>query len=214
LDLAPQHAVVLCGDLLPHRKLLSDSASKASGLTFIPCSEDREEALSLARRLRAPLFVARQAFIEQLISSDLTLLTNHGKTSYVLSVLTSDTLDKTSAAKMLLLGCRGVLPNRFSSKLFLRASAAIFRGEFWAPRSLVSELLTDVLSATSLIAENGLTPQESRILELASQGFTNSFIAETLFISLETVRWHKRRLNRKLPVNQRTLQGELSVNSR
>ena len=46
--------------------------------------------------------------------------------------------------------------------------------------------------------ENGLTPQEARILDLSLRGYKNAAIAETLFISPETVRWHKRRLNRKI----------------
>lgn len=213
-DLARQQPVVLCGDVMPHRKQLSDSASKAAGFSFISCSEDREEALALCRRLNTPLFVARQAFLEQLLSSDLVLLSNYGKSSYILSVLASDTFDKSSAAKMLRLGCRGVLPNGFSFKLFRRAASAIFKGEFWAPRAVVSELLADLLRAASLITENGLTPQEARILELTLQGYKNSAIAEALFISLETVRWHKRRLNRKLHKPNRIPQTKASAPSR
>ena len=46
--------------------------------------------------------------------------------------------------------------------------------------------------------ENCLTPQEERILELILQGRKNSAIVEAFFISPETVRWHKRRLYRKV----------------
>lgn len=194
---ARQHTVVLCGNVMLHRKLLSDSASSASGLTLVHCSENREEIFSLCRRLKVALLVASQTFIEQLTSAELVQLTNYGRSCYVLAILANESIE-TSAAKMLRLGCRGVLPPGFSSKLLRRAVLAILQGELWAPRVVVSELLSDLLRTASLKAENGLTPQEARILELTSQGYKNAAIAEALFISLETVRWHKRRLNRKL----------------
>jgi DNA-binding NarL/FixJ family response regulator len=195
---AVECGVVLCGGLLPHRKLFGDSIARAAGLTVIRCSEDPEEAFSLCLRLNASLLVARQSFIEQLADGAALRIKNLGNNHYVLAILESDVVDSTSAAKMLRLGCRGVLPSRFSSKLFSRAAFAILRGELWAPRSVISELLSDLLRSVSLKTDNGLTPQEARILELTLQGYKNSAIAEALFISHETVRWHKRRLNRKL----------------
>ncbi len=190
--------VVLCGDLLLHRKLLSDSVSKAAGLSLVRCAEDRNQVFSLCQQLNASLFVARQTFIEQIPSADFQQLTNFGKGRNILVILEGDDMDPALAAKMLRIGCRGVLPRQFSSKLLRRAVLAILKGELWAPRVVVSELLSELLRASSVKAENGLTPQEARILELTSQGFKNSAIADRLFISLETVRWHKRRLNRKL----------------
>jgi DNA-binding NarL/FixJ family response regulator len=197
-ELVRQRTVVVCGDILLHRTILSDSVSRNAGLTLLRCSEDREQVFSLCRRLNVSLFVATQAFIEQLRNLDFLQLTNYGKGSHVLVVLESDIIEAASAAKMLRLGCRGVLPHRFSSKVLRRAVLAVLNGELWAPREVVSELLSELLRAASLKAESGLTPQEARILELGMQGYKNSAIAEALFISLETVRWHKRRLNRKL----------------
>jgi DNA-binding NarL/FixJ family response regulator len=197
-EFARQQVVVLCGDMLLHRKLFSDSASSAAGLALIRCSENREQLFAVCRRLNVALIVARQAFIDQLANSDVVELTKYGKGSYLLAILETDALETVSAVKMLRLGCRGVLPHRFSSKLLRRAVLAILKREIWAPNVVVSDLLSDLLRVASMKAESGLTPQEARILELTSQGYKNSAIAEALFISLETVRWHKRRLNRKL----------------
>ena len=201
--------VVLCGDVFFHRKLLKDSVSNAGKLTLIRCSDDREQLFALWRRLHVSVFVARQSFIEQLSNADLVRLTNYGKTCYVLAILESDSVEA-SATKMLRLGCRGVLPRRFSSQLLRRAVLAILNGELWAPHVVVSELLAELLRAASLKTDNGLTPQEARIQELTSKGYKNSAIAEALFISLETVRWHKRRLNRKLRGSSR-LPEDLAV---
>lgn len=208
-----QHTVVLCGDIFLHRKLLRDSVSKAAGLTLLRCSEDREQLFSLCRRLHVSLFVAPQSFLEQLTNSEFVQLTNYGKSCHVVAILESSALDAT-ASKMLRLGCRGVLPPGFSSKLLRRAVLAVLSGELWAPGPVVSELLTDLLRTAFLKAENGLTPQEARILELTMQGYKNSAIADTLFISLETVRWHKRRLNRKLRGPSRLAQDKAAPFSR
>jgi DNA-binding NarL/FixJ family response regulator len=213
-DFSRQHTVMLCGDVFLHRRLLKDSVSSTAGLTLIRCSEDREQLFPTCRRLNASIIVARQAFIEQLTSVELIQLTNYGKGCYVLAILESDCLEASSAPKLLRLGCRGILPPRFPSKLFRRAVLTVLRGELWAPGCIVSALLTDLLRAAALKSESGLTPQEARILELTMQGYKNSAIAETLFISLETVRWHKRRLNRKLRGPSRLSQDKATVPTR
>jgi DNA-binding NarL/FixJ family response regulator len=163
--------------------------------------------------LHVAVFMARQAFIEQLTTAELIQLTNYGKTCHVLAILEGD-CPEASAAKMLRLGCRGVLPEQFSLKLLRRALLAVLSGELWAPGRVIAELVTDLLRTAFLTAENGLTPQEARILELTSKGYKNSAIAEALFISIETVRWHKRRLNRKLRGPGRLAQDKAIPQSR
>jgi DNA-binding NarL/FixJ family response regulator len=207
-DFDRRQTVLLYGDVFLQGNILRDSVSSAADLTFIRCSDEAEQLFSLCRRLNVSLLVARQTFIEQLSSADMTQLTDYGKSCYVLAILDSDCLE-TSASKMLRLGCRGVLPQNFPAKLFWRAMLAVLKGELWAPPLVISELLSDLLRAATLKAENGLTPQETRILELSQQGYKNSAIAEALFISLETVRWHKRRLNRKLNARSRHPQAKV-----
>ena len=159
--------------------------------------------LSLCRRLNVSILVAKQAFLEQLPSSEIVQLTKYGKGSCIVAILNSDAVDVASATKLLRLGCRGMLGRRFSSRVLTKVVLAILRGELWAPRAVVSELLSDLLRENSVKVETDLTPQEARILELASQGLKNSDIGEALFISPATVRWHKRRLNRKLRARRR-----------
>jgi DNA-binding NarL/FixJ family response regulator len=193
-----QLAGVLCGDVLLHRKQLSDFFCKEASLTCIRCSEDWDQLVSICRRLNVSIVVARQRFLEHVLGADLLQLTDYGKSIRVLALLESDTLEPAAAAKLLRLGCRGVVPERVSTKTFRKVTTAMLAGEIWAPRAVLSDLLADLLRGAAVKAHSGLTPQEARILELASQGRKNSEIGEALFISTETVRWHKRRLNRKL----------------
>lgn len=189
-----QHLIVLCGDAVSHRKPFSDSFSTSLGLTVVRCSGERENVLSICKRLNASLLVAKEAFIQLMTSSDFLSLDSGG--THVLAILASDNLDESS--KMLRLGCRGVLPLRFSLKLLQCSVQAVLEGEVSAPPRAVAGLLSELLRGVSTGGDKRLTPQERRILEFSAQGYKNSAIASALSISQETVRWHKRRLHRKL----------------
>jgi DNA-binding NarL/FixJ family response regulator len=191
-----QCRVVLCGDILPHRQVFSDALSATTGLTVVRCSENREGVLSICQQLNASLLIAKEVFIQQLPSADFVRLTDYGRGTHVLAILEMDGFE--ASTNMLRHGCRGVLPPRFSMKLVKRASLAVLEGELWAPPRVISSLLSELLKGVPVKEKNGLTPQEQRILELSVQGYKNSAIANELFISTETVRWHKRRLYRKI----------------
>lgn len=190
--------ILLCGGVLTHRKRLIDSISKATKFTVIRCAQNQEEVLSVCRLMNVSVMVAHQAFVQQMPRHTLAQLTNFGRGCHVLVILDSESIDPKSVAELLGLGCGGFLPRQFSAKLFRRAILAMLHREIWAPRALISELLSDLLRAASLKEQNGLTPQETRILEMTARGYKNSAIADALFISMATVRWHKRRINRKL----------------
>ena len=189
-----QWRVVLCGDALTHSTCWNSLAQV--GFSLVRCSEDLDTAVVLCGKLNPSLLVARQAFIEELSSADFMQLTNFRTGTSVLAILEHECPE--ASAEMLRRGCRGVLAYPFPPKLLCRAMLTILDGELWAPRRVVAALLSDLLREGSAKKENCLTPQEERILELILQGRKNSAIAEALFISPETVRWHKRRLYRKV----------------
>jgi len=190
-----QRVVVMCGDVLPHRKL-SESFWGASRFTPVHCSEDSTAVFSLCRRLQPALLIATEAFLERQAPSTFVEMTGYGERVKVLVILEEDSPETTK--KMLLLGCRGVLVKGFSQGVLKRAMGVIVDGEVWAPRRVVSNIISDLLQGKPGRQPNTLTPREGRILELILQGRKNLEIAKALFISPETVRWHKRRLYRKI----------------
>jgi DNA-binding NarL/FixJ family response regulator len=193
LNSGPQYAIFTCGDVLPQGKSSLNLFAAAPELTLTALVED-DSVLSICQKLNPSVLVARQAFIEKLPRADFARVTDSGQTA-VLAILEGD---GSEAAKMLRLGCRGVLPSEFSPKLLKRAVQAVLAGEMWAPRRVVATLLSQLLRAAHAREEFGLTPREEHILELMLQGGKDSAIARALCISIETVHWHKRRINRKM----------------
>lgn len=64
--------------------------------------------------------------------------------------------------------------------------------------------LTDLANATISVSDPyGLTPREREILSLIATGASHDAIADTLFISRETVRTHTRKIHRKLGASSR-----------
>ena len=55
----------------------------------------------------------------------------------------------------------------------------------------------------ALVAAHGLTTREAEILLLTARGHSSTFIAEQLFISASTVRFHQQNIYRKLNVHSR-----------
>ncbi|MGA9117344.1 MAG: response regulator transcription factor [Bacteroidota bacterium] len=103
-------------------------------------------------------------------------------------------------------GANGYVPKSAIADELLRGIRAVHRGEqFFTPA--VSRVMVDsfVRSATGANGGNGkghtLTNREREILQLIAEGNTNQHIAETLFISVRTVEFHRANIIEKLGVH-------------
>jgi DNA-binding NarL/FixJ family response regulator len=99
-------------------------------------------------------------------------------------------------------GCSGLLHLDDSPEIWERAMAAVAAGELWVPRRMMSRLLQEMVRLGGH-PEHKITRRESEILELIGVGHDNKQIANDLFISKETVRWHVRSLYSKIGVSDR-----------
>jgi DNA-binding NarL/FixJ family response regulator len=122
---------------------------------------------------------------------------NFGRSIRVLVEIEDHNGGKT--AHLIRMGCAGVLSRDASPEIMYRAIKAVLAGELWVDRKTLSRIVRNMLHGIKC----GLTPREFEIYGLLAEGLTNCQIAERLFISIHTVRWHLRSLYSKLGTHDR-----------
>lgn len=100
-------------------------------------------------------------------------------------------------------GCSGVLALDSPSENLRKAVKAIGEGDLWYPRNVLSALARRSILSRSILRKK-LTVRETEILRLVGMNQKNQAIADQLFISRDTVRWHLRTLYSKIGVNNRS----------
>jgi DNA-binding NarL/FixJ family response regulator len=101
--------------------------------------------------------------------------------------------------QMLAFGATGCLSKETEARDVINAIHLASRGMHVLPRSAAAGGGVDRLGMEG----TELTAREGEVLELLQDGYTNSEIAETLSIGVETVRTHARSIYRKLGVPSR-----------
>ncbi|TWE05517.1 LuxR family two component transcriptional regulator [Pseudomonas sp. AG1028] len=94
-------------------------------------------------------------------------------------------------------GARGYLLKSMLRKELVSAIHCLAAGKRHFPEPIASELL-------ATIAEDGLTPRETEVLQHTAQGLGNGDIATQLAISEDTVKGHMRSIMTKLKARNRT----------
>jgi len=94
-------------------------------------------------------------------------------------------------------GARGYLLKSMLRKELISAIQCLAAGKRYFPEPIASELL-------AAIAEDGLTPRETEVLQHTAQGLGNGDIATQLAISEDTVKGHMRSIMTKLKARNRT----------
>lgn len=169
----------------------------SSEFIFAQAREISAEILALCRRLAPALIVIEDSRLQVLPFKQLRDLI--GRREIQILVLSEDPSDD-DYEEFFRKGCTGVVPHNVSKEILRKAVLAIGDGELWLPRRVLSKLAHDAfLKGTT----RKVTQRESEIFKLLCLGFTNQQIAEHLFISRETVRWHLRSLYSKIGVETR-----------
>jgi DNA-binding NarL/FixJ family response regulator len=199
--MSPSPVRVVAASVMPHaQKILATDPA----LTFVQLSGSTEEALKVAQGLAPCVFILSEEGAADLKPGSVAALLEMNVHTLV---LLRDT-DDSKTIELIRAGHSGVL-SMFNKKRVLRkAVRAVASGEIWAGRRLLSELVRDnALSHGSSVLPHDprktMTPRETEILELIAKGCTNREIADRLFVTRETVRWHQRRLYSKLGIHGR-----------
>lgn len=102
-------------------------------------------------------------------------------------------------------GAAGYIPKRAVKTEVINAIHTVMHGDIYVHPAMMRALLTDPPKPADQpppLAE-ALTPREIDVLRLVVKGFTNSQIAELLYISVRTVEYHRGNLTGKLNLRSR-----------
>jgi DNA-binding NarL/FixJ family response regulator len=113
-----------------------------------------------------------------------------------------------SAVQMLEHGARGLLPPADVHAQGLRAIHAVYAGEIWGSRALLSRIVQSSMKQTTLVHAHeksslNLTERESEVINLLRSGLSNKEIAAQLHISDKTVKTHLQNIFGKMQIHRR-----------
>ena len=108
--------------------------------------------------------------------------------------------DKDQLESLLLAGCYGFVHGNTPVSAWEAIVRRVLAGEMCVDRAVFSGAFQAVLAAFD---QREFSPREEEILGSVATGMTNQGIAERLFITPATVRWHLRRLYAKAGVSSR-----------
>jgi len=116
-------------------------------------------------------------------------------------IYTDDPLFK---QKIISLGISGYLSYFSSLKQLIQAIKAIFNGEIWAERKILSNVLSkEIPKKKNINLVNTLTKRELEIIKLVIESKSNKEVSKVLFISENTVKSHLSKIYKKIGVNNR-----------
>jgi DNA-binding NarL/FixJ family response regulator len=164
---------------------------------FVRSSGTLDELLASCRRFESCVLIVEGTTIAQATAADISELLRRPRVRLLARV---DQRANGDLWELMTSGCFGFLTDETTLPQLRKMLFSVMRGEMWFPRRLVSQVFQALLVKQN---SNSLSRREREVLALLSQKLTNKEIAERLFISQETLRWHLRNLYAKTRVQGR-----------
>jgi len=101
---------------------------------------------------------------------------------------------------------RFCFPNNIAEEQLLTGITAVAQDDYWLPRELLNAVLKKFHhsnGAAPRLQSTNLTKKEQVILGLISEGYSNTRIADSLFVTVHTVKRHVYNIFKKINVNNR-----------
>jgi len=196
--LADDHALV--------REGMRDQLEREKDLQVVGEAGDGEEAVKLCTELE-PDVVLMDIVMPKLSGIEATRLIKQAKPTTSVLILTAYS-DIRYILGLLDAGACGYLLKSARRDDIIGAIRAVQSGESVLDPVVTHKLLQRVVGQTTMPAEDHastpLTLREGEVLRLAARGMKNKEIADTLFLSLRTVKAHLTNIFNKLGVGSRT----------
>jgi DNA-binding NarL/FixJ family response regulator len=169
---------------------------------LLRCPGALDELLSLAEKIGPAILLASSEFLER--STRPKIRNPWAFDSVRVIVITGSKPDEKTMEHYIREGCSGILNLKDDPEVWRQAIRSVSAGELWAPRKTCGCVLRELLLTEQRTQARKLTQREEEILKLIGSGQSNRDIANRLFITKETVRWHVRALYSKLGVTDRS----------
>jgi DNA-binding NarL/FixJ family response regulator len=174
---------------------------KEPDIEIVGEASNGQEALDLAEKTN-PEVLVMDLSMPRLDGAQAAARLLNGKTAPAIVIL-SVHADSVLAHQLIRQGVKGYLLKMSSAQELPLAIRAAARGELYLSPAITDSVIQAVTSDNAALkgAAELLSPREREVLQLISEGHTNSSTAEILGISLKTVEKHRANLMSKLEVH-------------
>ena len=195
---ADRATVIAVAETIRNTPGLAKLLAQDTSISVVSCSTDGNDLIANCRRLKPCVLIVEASFITTMDFSLLTGPDNSNGSIKLLTIVDQD--DSALCKKVLRIGGSGAVQRTAPATVYRRALHALGAGELWVPRATLASLVRELLLDAH---PKGLTERQKDILALIAQGYENRRIADSLFVSRDTVRWHIRTIYKKLGVRNR-----------
>jgi DNA-binding NarL/FixJ family response regulator len=192
--------VIVQSPTLWERADLGRQLSARQGFVLLRCTGSLDSVIADCEKMAPCVLIADQVLVqtEGLDLDHFGPRVEYGRLIQVLVV--GPKRDPGLVEDLLRMGCVGFVTQDISPAILKKAVRAVAGGEFWADRRATSRIVQQLLSQSG---SRNLTRREKQVLWLIGQGLKNRAIAERLYITRDTVRWHIRSVYAKIGVQDR-----------
>ncbi len=200
---APVIRVIVADDHHLVRQGIRALLEKAEDIEVVGEAADGQEAVELVERLAPDVLVMDIAMPRLSGNQAVERVRALGVATQV--VILSMYSDETLVRQALRNGAKGYLLKHSVTEELLLAIRAASRGEIYLSPTISGSVVAGFLTLQTDVDASSpferLTPREREVLQLISEGRTNSAIAQILAVSVKTVEKHRANLMSKLNVH-------------
>jgi DNA-binding NarL/FixJ family response regulator len=118
-------------------------------------------------------------------------------------ILLSAVIDEAQAVEVVRIGVEGIVLKEMPPNLLLECIRKVHAGQQWIEKNSLRRAMEGMIGRQALLEQSPLTKRELEMIRMVGEGFRSREIAEKLFISEGTVKFHLHNIYEKLGVRGR-----------